>query len=191
MTNEDREARLATLVREPRVPEDVDPTHGEINSVRGIVQLVRTANEIAGPVRSAVEVGSYMGVSTEALLLLVDRVVAVDPWVGTAGEAKFQAFCERTRHYSHLEVRRAASPYAAQLFADESFDLLYVDADHHYAEVKQDLLAWIPKVRKGGWIAGHDYFAELIEGGVIPAVNEILGVPQHIFSDSSYLVRKV
>ncbi len=46
---------------------------------------------------------------------------------------------------------------AARMFDDGSVDLVFVDADHSYEGVKRDIAAWIPKVRRGGWIGGHDY----------------------------------
>ena len=46
---------------------------------------------------------------------------------------------------------------AAKMFPDEYFDWLYLDATHTYAEAKQDLAAWYPKVRFGGLVSGHDY----------------------------------
>ena len=29
-----------------------------------------------------------------------------------------------------------------------------------YENVKNDILSWYPKVKVGGWLAGHDYFLE-------------------------------
>lgn len=46
----------------------------------------------------------------------------------------------------------------AATFADESVDFVFVDASHHYEDVKRDLLAWYPKIKKGGVLAGHDYW---------------------------------
>ena len=46
---------------------------------------------------------------------------------------------------------------AAQLFDDESFDWIYLDATHTYTEARRDLEVWYPKVRLGGLISGHDY----------------------------------
>lgn len=46
---------------------------------------------------------------------------------------------------------------AAELFPDGAFDWVYLDATHTYAEARQDLERWYPKVRKGGLVSGHDY----------------------------------
>ncbi len=54
---------------------------------------------------------------------------------------------------------RASSVVAANMFADESLDFVYIDANHAYDFVKQDIKSWFPKVKKGGYICGHDYIA--------------------------------
>jgi predicted O-methyltransferase YrrM len=40
---------------------------------------------------------------------------------------------------------------------NDEYDYIYIDADHSYRHVKEDLELWYPKVRKGGVFAGHDY----------------------------------
>jgi len=49
------------------------------------------------------------------------------------------------------------SVFASSLFTDEFFDFVYVDANHDYEHVKQDVNAWWPKVKVGGVMGGHDY----------------------------------
>jgi hypothetical protein len=49
------------------------------------------------------------------------------------------------------------SAKSADLVPDNSLDWIYIDAGHSYEEVKADYEAWVPKVRKGGIISGHDY----------------------------------
>jgi hypothetical protein len=56
-------------------------------------------------------------------------------------------------------------------YGDASLDYVYLDADHHYEAVCRDIDAWLPKVKPGGVIAGHD-FCEYPEFGVIQAVTE-------------------
>lgn len=64
----------------------------------------------------------------------------------------------RARHFpGRAEVMAMSSVEAAALVSDGSLDLVFLDADHSYEGVKADLAAWVPKVRRGGWIGGHDY----------------------------------
>ena len=54
---------------------------------------------------------------------------------------------------------------AASLFENGSFDFVYLDADHSFESVWQDLSVWYPKIRIGGILAGHDFLdGELPEG---------------------------
>lgn len=61
---------------------------------------------------------------------------------------------------------------AAKDFKDESIDFVYIDASHEYEDVRDDIRAWLPKVKTGGIIAGDDYSIGFM--GVIRAVNELL-----------------
>ena len=74
-----------------------------------------------------------------------------------------------------ITIIRDYSLNASKSFPDEYFDFVYLDADHTYAAVKADLEAWWRKVKKGGILAGHDYFKRFANGvtfGVIEAVDE-------------------
>lgn len=59
-----------------------------------------------------------------------------------------------------VEVIQAFSPAGADEFEDNSFDFIYLDADHSYEAVKRDLHAWYPKLISGGIFAGHDYLMD-------------------------------
>ncbi len=147
------------------------PAGRRLDSVYGLIQLLRGCGELG----SVVEVGSYRGVSTETLLLFAVEVTAVDPWQGL--DAVYQQFLARVRPYPHVTIVRMRSVEAAAQQADRSLDLVYIDGAHDEASVRADLLAWQPKVRAGGWLAGHDY-SPLIEGGaVMRVVDEVVGPP--------------
>lgn len=64
---------------------------------------------------------------------------------------------------------------AASLFPRGSVDFVFIDAAHDYTNVKADLLAWWPKIRPGGVLAGHDYSEPWPE--VVRAVNDFFGRP--------------
>ena len=46
---------------------------------------------------------------------------------------------------------------ASKLYEDESLDVVFLDASHKYEDIKDDMIAWYPKVKKEGIIGGHDY----------------------------------
>ena len=71
-------------------------------------------------------------------------------------------------------VIREDSTKAADLYADNSLDFVFLDADHSYESVKRDITAWLPKVKSGGILAGDDYHSDF--PGVVAAVNETLGI---------------
>lgn len=68
---------------------------------------------------------------------------------------------------------RKYSEDAAPLFERRSIDMAFLDGNHTYEYVKQDINIWWPKVRAGGLLSGHDYKRKPWIG-VIPAVNEFL-----------------
>lgn len=51
---------------------------------------------------------------------------------------------------------RSDSVKAAELFEDESVDIILIDALHKYEAVRKDTLAWMPKLKRGGWMLWHD-----------------------------------
>ena len=52
---------------------------------------------------------------------------------------------------------RANSKIASNFFEDNSLDFVYIDANHAYEFVKEDIELWYPKVKSGGYVMGHDY----------------------------------
>lgn len=58
---------------------------------------------------------------------------------------------------SRSHVIHAPSVDAAMRFPDGSLDFVFIDANHSYAAVKEDIAVWLPKLRAGALLAGHDY----------------------------------
>lgn len=65
------------------------------------------------------------------------------------------------------------SAQAAQEVQDSSLDFVFIDAEHTYEAVMEDILVWRPKVKKGGILVGHD--VRKMYPGVKKAVQEIFG----------------
>jgi predicted O-methyltransferase YrrM len=78
----------------------------------------------------------------------------------------------------NIHILQMDSWEAAGKVVDEQLDAVFIDAAHDYESVKGDLERWVPKVRKGGIVCGHDY----TKGwpGVVNAVNERFGKPDRV-----------
>lgn len=63
----------------------------------------------------------------------------------------------KDRFPSNGTLIRKKSHDAAEDFPHEYFDFVYIDGNHVFAYVADDIHTWTKKVRKGGIIAGHDY----------------------------------
>jgi hypothetical protein len=50
---------------------------------------------------------------------------------------------------------------------------VFIDASHDYESVKADVKAWLPKVKKGGYLAGHDWHHEPVKRAVIEVLGEV------------------
>lgn len=72
-----------------------------------------------------------------------------------------------------VRVLPIESDRAVQLYDDRSVDFVFIDADHSYEAVKNDIMKWLPKVKLTGVISGDDHVSQ--HPGVIKAVNEIFG----------------
>jgi hypothetical protein len=134
------------------------------------------------------EVGCFRGKTTAAILAANPQleVYAVDLWKympDIMGEREKRIrkdqnqdlvkkeFDRRTRNFrNRITILRGISWEMAKEVTDESLDFVFIDADHDYEPVKKDIQAWVPKVRKGGVICGHDIHL----AGVYRAVNELL-----------------
>ena len=113
-----------------------------------------------------VEVGTQVGLNAEQILReWKGKLFCVDCWSQDSQyeESKARLGAERCIKGNSVEV--------AKTFEDDSLDFVFIDAGHRYEEVKADLNAWFPKVRKGGVISGHDY-VKYQDFGVIEAVDE-------------------
>lgn len=94
-----------------------------------------------------------------------------------------------------IEIHRKYSSDAAEDFADESLDWVYVDGNHHYDYVKADLTIYASKIRRGGYVTGDDYtWGEEYGFPVRRAVHEVLdehGLTLDWSRGSQYALKKL
>ncbi len=134
------------------------------------------------------EIGVRMGNNAVAMLNSMPgvKLYLVDPWVNYPGSLSLDSVSEqgrhlaitrwRTKNYNVKIIKNFSFPATSQI--KEPLDFVYIDANHLYEHFMMDLLAWLPKVRRGGIIGGHD-FTDRKEGndgrrvGVVDAVTSL------------------
>jgi len=137
-----------------------------------------------------VEVGSWKGRSSACLAVEIANsgkeidLYCVDTWEGSVEHkdydninSLYDVFIENMKpvekYYFPLKI---SSVDASKKFKDKSLDFVFLDASHEYEDVKNDIIKWLPKVKPGGILAGHDYYVDGHDWfpGVKQAVNEQL-----------------
>lgn len=143
------------------------------------------------------EVGVYEGKLTTVLLTAFPhlQLTLVDPWragVAAPREIRGDDWLEFDQYRwdeiykgvldsigpatPRCRVMRMLSEQAAMQIEDKSLDFVFIDADHTYESVKQDIELWLPKAKS--IICGHDYGGKndrMGAWGVKRAVNEAFG----------------
>jgi len=159
----------------------------------GLVELMFHVRNKLGVNLLGAEVGCCIGESTGLFLAskLFSRFFAVDRWEQRKAEAIRWIFNRRLSRFENLQVLNMYSEEGAKsietLSGGKKLDFVYIDADHEYESIKNDIACWLPHIRKGGIISGHDYRKNF--PGVIQAVHEAFG--EHnatVFIDGSWLV---
>ena len=156
-----------------------------MNTELTIINMIRDNN-----IKKYVEVGVEYGVTMTKVLSVIDAELdeywAIDPWkpVGLKYGPKlgyrtplqwyemYASVCAQMSQFHSLKVIKLPSTYIASLLPDESFDMVYIDGDHCYQAVYDDLCAWFPKVKAGGVISGHDWNIKSVR----QAIYEFFGV---------------
>ena len=114
------------------------------------------------------EVGTELGYFAESLCAGVPGLdlTCVDPWLAYKGYRehvsqdkldRFHALAVEKLAPFGVMIVRLPSVEAAALIPDGSLDFVYIDANHEFKHVVDDLYAWTPKVRIGGIVSGHDF----------------------------------
>tara|TARA_R110000796_G_scaffold241064_1_gene362349 strand:+ start:1709 stop:2362 length:654 start_codon:yes stop_codon:yes gene_type:complete len=188
------------------------------NSNRGLYDLIK---DVITSETVMVEIGSFSGVSSELFAIHCKNIYCVDKWEPYSDIQEAAKLQEAERRfdniltvYKNIHKLKMSSEKGSEQFQDCSLDFVYIDASHDYDNVKKDIENWLPKIKSGGIIAGHDYYESqpgfypgisapygappptrsCIPGyagypGLTKAVNEILGKQLTVYDDSSWYKR--
>lgn len=174
---------------------------GEIDPcgcVEGLLDLIEDVNITD---KDVCEVGCFLGVSTETFLQFAPRrLYAVDAWglKNDYNDIKYLPhlnfgdiegkFREMARGYKNIEVIKNLSIGASHGFGDNTLDFVYIDAEHSYEGVRADIHAWLPKIRKGGCIGGHDISIGQVQNAVY-SIEAFKYKEVKTYKDTSWLVK--
>lgn len=139
-----------------------------------------------------VEIGCWKGKSSS---YMAERIkdsgkkitfYCIDTWKGTVTENHHQqdpdVVNDRLMEVFHSNMSpfvgfytavQSTSLDAALRFEDNTVDFIYIDASHEYQDVKDDINAWLPKLKKGGIIAGDDYNSSQVARAVKETLGEV------------------
>ncbi len=165
------------------------------------------------------EIGVHMGDFSTLIINFVkpSKLHLIDPWKYETSEtfsyalyggkakggqveldARYEAVLRRFQvliDLGQVEVNRGTSEQMAQNFPDEYFDWVYIDGNHLYEYVKQDLELYFKKVKVGGYLTGDDYTEKgWWKSGVKQAVNEMIDtqkVKLVEIRNSQFILKKV
>ncbi len=135
-----------------------------------------------------VEIGSWKGASSSHMAVEIINqkknisFFCVDTWEGSIENQDSSSVINNTLYNEFKDNMSPVEGYytsirkpslmAATHFEDSSIDFIFIDASHQYADVIADIKAWLPKLKTGGIIAGHDI--DLAD--VKRAVDEVFGL---------------
>ena len=122
--------------------------------------------------KTGAEIGVETGVYSEALLKANPNLhlFCIDPWKVSVYEPDIQNVNYEQQHHNNClkearirlaplncKIIRKKSLDAVRDFPDNSLDFVYIDANHDFVNVTNDIHYWSKKVRSGGIVSGHDY----------------------------------
>lgn len=134
------------------------------------------------------EIGTWYGRSAYVLASAINIVTVItedcklfclDNWSKDNVDAKFmrENFDEKVRksfpELITILMEGSTNDYVDN-FRENYFDFIFIDGDHSYEAVINDLIKWYPKLRNGGHIIGHD-FRRTQPDRVMKAVCEFFG----------------
>lgn len=108
------------------------------------------------------------------------ELLCVDPWGKYRNNRRGGNQEQHDRNYEQSKKRlsrfkaillKMTSVEASLPIEDNSLDFVFLDGNHDYDYVMEDIITWSRKVKKGGIISLHDYY-NFNNSGVIEAVDD-------------------
>jgi len=148
---------------------------------------------------TGVEVGTYSGSFAITMSINVPKLklYCVDAWSTYAGlndytdaaylDEIYRLARRRLGPYKGVEIVKKLSMDALEMFEDESLDFVYIDANHEFPYVAEDIFFWSKKVKHGGIVSGHDYLKTPRKDGMVQ-VKEVVDAYTEAFNIEPWFV---
>ena len=154
----------------------------EMNSLVGLDDLCK---KYINKETVVLELGSHHGVSTSLFCYYAKYVVAIDIW-HSPGIRKLQSEANNFL-FKHGDIPVVCK--AMKFKPSLRFDFIYIDANHDYNSVRNDIKLSMPLLKEGGIIGGHD-FCDYMNPGVRKAVRERWPDNEiEVFKDTSWVIK--
>jgi predicted O-methyltransferase YrrM len=169
----------------------------DATSTEGLLDLIKELGDNSE--KTMIEIGSFVGESTVLFAQSFKKVIAIDPFLADYDpldptsylfEFKnvYETYLDRTGAHQNIETIVSTSDAAVDFLKGPKYDFVYIDGLHTYDGVKTDIINYLPLVKDGGVIGGHDYTNQIPHlVGVYEAVNEMFGAPDKVFGDNSWI----
>ena len=169
----------------------------DATGTEGLLDLIKELGDNSD--KTMIEIGSFVGESTILFAQSFKKVIAIDPFLADYDPADptsysfefknvYDTYLDRTSSHTNIQTLTMSSDAAAEILNEDMFDFIYLDGLHTYDGVKTDIINYLPKVKQGGVIGGHDYTNQIPHlVGVYDAVNEMFGAPDKVFKDNSWI----
>jgi predicted O-methyltransferase YrrM len=125
--------------------------------------------------KKGAEIGVFDGRFSEVICETIPGVelFCIDSWEIGKIFPKKKIAVERLSKYPNVTIMHNTSLDAVKVINDRSLDFVFIDGEHSYPSVKEDIEAWTPKIKIGGIVSGHDFYKTRTGNtGVIDAVEE-------------------
>jgi hypothetical protein len=185
-------SRLNTLLREKRISYNSDGDWPEANRVGGLYELIK---DWFNPNFIITEIGSCEGVSTELFAITCKYVYAIDPWEKSEkpnsklefrmARASKEKYMKRMRKYQNVTTINDFSEIVVNTFKNNSLDAVYIDGAHNKDSVTADINLWLPKIKKGGVLCGHDWSSKTVQHVLIKKFKSV----DKIYKDDSWVIK--
>lgn len=117
---------------------------------------------------SGAEIGVWYGKTYFEMLMNLPglNLIGVDIWTDSSEkishhkdqmENRRAVYAKASNYAGRARIMEMKSSVAALQIKEASLDFVFIDASHTYESVVEDISVWLPRIKPGGFLIGHDY----------------------------------